>query len=1387
MSSSGAPAAYRGYRLQALYTLGRMLLPAHDKSIIFHPEGEEDLSLEHSEKLIEVIQVKSYQNLTLSNLDPANPNSFFHRAATLLKRPSPPEIRLVNFGSIGKEMSLAWKGDEGSRKSISLKLMGHGLNEDSVKRIFEGVILSEVTEEDEEQEVFIRLQDQIAGIDPHSSFDLLNYWLYRKSEARERIQYTDLVEKIQGVGKFLSDRLHYHIEWFTSILPLEDFAIEDDQIAELQMEFYAGVSTRYEHILSNLDFIRSEKLSEIHQAFDESNVVVIHAASGQGKTTLAYRYLHDYFPEKWRFHVQLVENRQHALRIAVALSGYANAAQTPMAIFLDVSSRDTEWPELLRQLAKHPYLQLLVTIREEDFRRANISSSINYIPIDLAFSKNEAELIYDRAIDSGCKITQLNFEETWDAFGGEGPLLEYVYFLTQTQTLHQRLREQVDRIQQEVRDKGLSPDEFRLLQLVSIANAFEARLHLPKLLQILDLPEPTLSLRYYEKEYLIRISVDQQYIGGLHPIRSRILTELLTDPGIYPWIGFAEQVLPIIPEEDVEIFLLHAYLERQEREQILQITLSQHCTSWLGIDGILRFLLWVGIWEYIQDNQQVIEASKEFFGSAWYFIADLNFSDNEAPSIEGWWKKLGDLMPKERQAQIEEIRQRQTPKENAFQYADAWLDSQKERPKDPLTYQDWKAIPEILYWTYRFGYPNKFIEMLSDDELSSSFELLDLREFSELTLAIFLCEQECYTRVVDEKIHQIRARLANEYDIISLETNEEVLSAHFLTYPEEEGTWSFKGLHDQTLDRLQIIRQLFPQYKKYGSQGYGHQLSGIVKHDDTEKSGVLKEYLLPKWTARANGIAVGITRIKYRPNNWDIYLEEMIQIRKGIIHCLNELSTGILRYFGRNKGYDILKLDAISSGNWDQNREHLVNLPALPKTAVDPWGFGQPEGKQQNEDETQTTEKTVPLSVLEQIYKPYLDAKQRYSSSLVGFMQQALHVGVTNFHTGKLPENSLQKTAMLESLKQKNIQIDSGFLSFTNLFEAREKLLEFQRQFRILFGQRVEDSTLSILERNELEVFSRLWPLWYYFSHFPRSNFSNPGKQIPFRINGKLEAIYQGFDEGISNVRDERCDVYRISTDLQWDNGPTIWIQLDVENPMLINEKCEELIASLRETIGRVTWGDLNYILIQENLKYTVILPTVRGKMVSQLVWPLQSVFTIGDDKPIEEKQWAYVQQELPIPMMEKLGINLWQHERIDMVNLMHASVAGLFLVISLLKKISELPDLTNAGKDKLNAFMENRSKDLSDLLHQFTNTSGILFAEINGLDDQEQETRPYFVEAIGLLSEIANQIMPTNQVEEVQKLATDQFEEYTNRLEDLFPIVDHIKSLLVFDIITRI
>ncbi|MBC8507269.1 MAG: hypothetical protein ISR58_16310 [Anaerolineales bacterium] len=401
MTNRDAPPAYRGYRVQALYTLERMLSPGLDPSIVFQPEGKEDLDIFKGDELREAIQVKSHDNLVLSHLSPEKPNSFFHRALALMDEWPSILVKLVNFGPIGIEMCKAWQGDEQSQADITKKLIGHGFDKESIDRIFSRIELVEVNESDIEKGVFIQLQEQLTGIDPINSFDLLHFWLYRKSETRTQITHRDLIEKIQRVGRYISERHHKHAEWFTSIQPIEDIPIDENQLDDLREEFYAGVSARYEHILADLDFKREEKITEISQAFEKTNIVIVHAASGQGKTTLAYRYMHDFYPGQWRFAIPLIENRQHALRIVSALAGHANAIRVPMIVHVDVTSRDIEWPELIRQLANHPYIHVIVTIREEDFRRSNISSAIRYTPIDLVFLEREANTLANYGLATG--------------------------------------------------------------------------------------------------------------------------------------------------------------------------------------------------------------------------------------------------------------------------------------------------------------------------------------------------------------------------------------------------------------------------------------------------------------------------------------------------------------------------------------------------------------------------------------------------------------------------------------------------------------------------------------------------------------------------------------------------------------------------------------------------------------------------------------------------------------------------------------------------------------------------------------------------------------------------------------------------------------------------
>ncbi len=57
----GTSAAYRGYRLQALYSLNRILGSNDGAGLVYHPEGFEGLDIERKDgSLTEIIQVKSY-------------------------------------------------------------------------------------------------------------------------------------------------------------------------------------------------------------------------------------------------------------------------------------------------------------------------------------------------------------------------------------------------------------------------------------------------------------------------------------------------------------------------------------------------------------------------------------------------------------------------------------------------------------------------------------------------------------------------------------------------------------------------------------------------------------------------------------------------------------------------------------------------------------------------------------------------------------------------------------------------------------------------------------------------------------------------------------------------------------------------------------------------------------------------------------------------------------------------------------------------------------------------------------------------------------------------------------------------------------------------------
>ncbi|MEA3309262.1 MAG: hypothetical protein U9Q70_07105 [Chloroflexota bacterium] len=300
----------------------------------------------------------------------------------------------------------------------------------------------------------------------------------------------------------------------------------------------------------------------------------------------------------------------------------------------------------------------------------------------------------------------------------------------------------MQRIGEEVRRQRASPDELRLLSLVAVASVYDARLRTRDVIASLELPAPNCTLEQFEQEYFLRRTTEGMYLEGLHPIRSNILSCLLIQPDVNPWLDIVAQALPLMLEEDLETFILHAWVDEDyqaDRDHFLDLVVSLQPRTWSGIAGVLRSLLWVGAWEYVADNCAVLDAGCKELGPAWWFTIDLNFAaPGEGPELGEWWTTLGSLIPLERQARIKAIREAQTPKNALFQRSQEWLQALSTPPTSPSASEIWREVAEVWYWTTRLTPDKSVIDWIPENQLDASVADMPLEILADLSFALYL-------------------------------------------------------------------------------------------------------------------------------------------------------------------------------------------------------------------------------------------------------------------------------------------------------------------------------------------------------------------------------------------------------------------------------------------------------------------------------------------------------------------------------------------------------------------------------------------------------------------------------------------------------------------------
>lgn len=573
----GSENAWRGFSLQALYVCDR--IASCSEATVFLPETVEDLLVVHNggtnQEQIELVQIKSLKKvaLHLSTLNPksrskdlSTDDSFFGHVYSFWKQGFDVSAHIVVFGNIGREMQDIDAGFSPNGCLRQKMVEQHEYPEDYCDWLKKHLSVEQADEPSLES-LLAKSLDQHVETKAAISLarDYVMSYMYSCCRHRTAITKESWKTKLADFGLQASSARGYLENYGHTIVPLSEyFANSDHNSQELETTYRAGANAIPEHIALGLDIERPKWQSEISNAFESSNVVVVRAPSGQGKSTACYRWLIDRDTVSNTFLLSGISS-DNAPGIAAALRGLATQGDDVYAYV--EAGPSSGWVELCAEICRlnRSNLKLLVSVREDDASRAGYDpSKIGSADIFLRFNRQEASELYTRYETSQFP----SFESAWNTFGGEGPLLEFIYSLNHKTTLRQKLEGQVRHLRMQGDDACLT-----FLYLASVAGEYGLPSSVAKLKEASGSNNVQQTLEILENEMLLRSDSAHNLVFPLHPYRSKLLAEIIS---------------PMLFQNEEELALSTAECAYGDFAPILIPYLSEHSFSDDGLDALVR-------------------------------------------------------------------------------------------------------------------------------------------------------------------------------------------------------------------------------------------------------------------------------------------------------------------------------------------------------------------------------------------------------------------------------------------------------------------------------------------------------------------------------------------------------------------------------------------------------------------------------------------------------------------------------------------------------------------------------------------------------------------------------------------------------------------------------
>ncbi|MCB9232403.1 MAG: hypothetical protein H6581_12110 [Bacteroidia bacterium] len=783
--------------------------------------------------------------------------------------------------------------------------------------------------------------------------------------------------------------------------------------------------------------------------FDENNLVVIHGASGQGKSALAYRFALENISLNAGFELVLSQDFYSNRKVLQGLSSLAKSFSFPLLVLIDIPPGMSDWPKLLAKIELNFGFRILVTIRSEDWNNSNeVGAYFKYGELSLDFYQEEAKQLYQNLNKIKPDKRFRTFNESWESFGESGPLLEYVFLITQGDALKSRIKSQVKRLKSKFKQEGNSDGMF-LLRTVALADFLGAKIDLQKFLIAFTFPELQATIETFQREYLIHFSAEGNHLEGLHPIRSKMLCDFIFDDFQYKVEEFLFRCLRVIATSNVEVVIMAYFLHYNKNSKLAPSFIEKlNPNSWEEAGKYLKALFWKGIQEYVEENKKPISNAYQQVGDGWslFLPIDITGAFFQVPFVQ-----TSDQFSEEAKQISRTLSGNFTNPSRVFNLGKNFLLKIEGKSLRLENNRDCFYLGETLFWKgyldllekNQFDFYSELIESCFSEDLASLISGLKKVEWSNISMISHL----------ESRLLQ---KLKTEFEIPSITRLEKSIEIKFIV-GVLEGTHNKRTLKEGSLHNfrnkvLSLLAIAFPDLDEIKSQGYGHQIGFLSVGIDESTGSTIPSSWPDDRLSTLNHIFTNLIRNFFRPRSWEDYVVGIVDYRKQLLLWAKEIKEGYMAVTSIPR--KPFKLVEFSKKNMERSLIQQ-SIPSLPISIVDPFGrvseYSSEAGgnKVSSNLSAQGNQKKQEDSFLGSVsqYKRYREIQKSYFRHFENFINQSWSIFQGDFKQRK-------------------------DLAAFNLQKAWQNLIPFQEIFRkdyLKFSSPKELSRLEFNERKALE------------------------------------------------------------------------------------------------------------------------------------------------------------------------------------------------------------------------------------------------------------------------------------------------------------------------------